>query len=166
MNFEIRMPSQLRATAMSDLSRPHPFAFERVGFFSSVTSWVATDRVIILLNDYHVVPDHHYLDDPEVGASIGSDAILEALGRVLGSDRGQFHVHIHDHRGRPSPSWTDRAGLPPMLRSFSVAAPEQASGYIILSQDAAWAEVSLLRIGQPFVTTKITSIGFPQIHLL
>jgi hypothetical protein len=166
MNVEIRMPSRLRSVAMTDLSRPHPFAFERVGFFSAVTSRLGPDHVTVLFTDYHVVPDDHYRDDGDVGASIGSDAICQALDRALSLGRGQFHVHVHNHRGIPRPSSTDREGLPPLVRSLSVADPSEASGYLIFSRDSVWAEVVLEDLGKPTEATKFTSVGFPTRRLL
>lgn len=166
MKIEIRMPSVLRAEAMADLMRPHPFAFERVGFLSSNCSWLAPDHIVVLLNKYHPVPNEHYLDDDDAGASIGSDSICDALARILQTGRGQFHVHLHEHRGIPRPSRVDLIGLPPMVRSFAVAAPSQASGYLILSEDSAWAEVSVPNHLRPLAATKITSVGFPFQRLL
>jgi hypothetical protein len=166
MKVEIRMPTALHAEAMADLMRPHPFALERVGFLSANCSWLASNHVVVLLSEYHPVPDEHYRDDDDAGASIGSDAICDALARILHSGRGQFHVHVHEHRGVPFPSRVDRIGLPPMVKSFAITAPSQASGYLILSKDSAWAEVFALNFTQPLPATKITCVGFPFQRLL
>lgn len=166
MKVEIRMSSSLHDEAMIDLMRPHSIAFERVGFMSANCSWLASDHVVVFLGEYTPVADEHYRDDYHVGASISSECIFEALGRILQSGRGQFHVHAHGHRGTPRPSSVDCIGLPPMVASFAVSAPEQTSGYLILSEDSAWAEVSVPNYPEPMAATKITSVGFPIHHLL
>jgi hypothetical protein len=161
MKIEIRIPASVRAEAMQDLARPHPFAFERVGFLAVTTAQLGVGHHVVLVTGYHSVPDGDYVDEPSVGACLGSAAIRAAMQRVLDDGQGQLHVHLHNHAGPPGPSFTDRRGLPPVVRSLATVGPQHASGYLIFSADSAWAELRIPGVTEPVLATKITSIGFP-----
>ncbi len=165
MKIEIRIPDAVRAEAMKDLARPHPFAFERVGFLATKTVLLGPEHHLVLVTGYHPVPDEHYIDDDSVGACIGGEAIRAAMQRVIDDDKGQLHVHLHDHAGPTEPSFTDRKGLPPVVRSLATVGPNQASGYLIFSADSAWAELRIPGVTAPLPATKITSVGFPLLFL-
>jgi hypothetical protein len=161
MKLEIRIPGALYHEALEDLRRPHPHAYERVGFFSSAVKLLSPQHCLVLLSRYHPVPDEYYLEDPSVGALIGVEAITAAMQRTLSEVSGQLHVHLHEHRGQPRPSVDDIKGLPPIVRSLSATAPLQASGYLIFSQDRAWSEVMVPGQAEPQSATKISVVGFP-----
>lgn len=165
MNVHIRIPGSLYTAAIEDLRRPHGFAFERVGFFSASTAELSADRILVLLTRYHAVPDDHYLRDRSAGAMIGSDAIRAAMQRVFDERLGQIHVHLHEHPGEPRPSRIDMRDTPRVVRSLSSVGPKQTSGYMILSDDGAWAELALPGRGAPVTATKITVPGFPFLLL-
>ena len=116
---------------------------------------------VVLLTGYHPVPDGHYLRSRKVGAMLGPEAIRTALGRALAERTGQLHVHLHEHDGEPIPSPTDSRELPPLAQSLGRAAPDQTSGYAILSNDAAWAELYPPPSHKPVVASRWTVIGFP-----
>ena len=162
MNVEIRIPGALYCEAFEDLRRPHPHAYERVGFFSSAVKLLNPQHCLVLLNRYHSVADEHYLEDPTIGALIGVESITAAMQRTLSERSGQFHVHIHEHCGEPRPSVDDIKGLPPVVRSLSATAPKQASGYLILSRDRAWSEAIVPGQAEPIIATKISVVGFPM----
>jgi hypothetical protein len=165
MKIEIRIPASIRSEAMKDLARPHPFAFERVGFLATTTAQLGSDHHLVLITGYHPVPDDHYINDASVGACIEGAAIRAAMQRVIGDGKGQIHVHIHDHTGPTGPSLTDRKGLPPVVRSLATVGPNHASGYLIFSSDSAWAELRIPHVAMPVLATKITSVGFPLLFL-
>ncbi|GAB1488620.1 hypothetical protein MASR2M8_10660 [Opitutaceae bacterium] len=165
MKIEIRIPGAVRAEAMQDLARPHPFAFERVGFLATKTILLSPEHHLVLVTGYHPVPDEHYIEDDSVGACIGGKAIRAAMQRVIDDGRGQLHVHLHNHAGPTGPSFTDRKGLPPVVRSLATVGPNQASGYLIFSVDCAWAELRVPGVVAPMPATKITSVGFPLLFL-
>jgi hypothetical protein len=83
------------------------------------------------------------------------------MQRVLDESRGQFHVHLHHHAGFPRPSRTDRSSLPRIIKSLRTVGPKEASGYMILSDDHAWAEVSLPGSTAPLLAAQIIVAGFP-----
>ncbi len=75
MTTLVKVPRQLLLTALDDLEREHPFAGERLGFFSFRQS--LHDRTPILLcYDYHPIPDEHYVRDSTCEA--GSVAMQSA----------------------------------------------------------------------------------------
>ena len=166
MTLQIRLPEALRIKAIEDLDRAHPFASERVGFFSASIASSGNEDRLVVFTGFHSIPDDEYEDDPRYGAVIGSKAILASMQRVLDEHRGQFHVHLHHHTGAPKPSRTDRSSLPRIVRSLKTVGPLQASGYIILSRDGAWAEAHVPGISAPQPATRITVTGFPIRFLL
>lgn len=165
MKAEIRLLGSVYAAVVSDLSRPHPFAMERVGFLSVALGKLSRDHVLLLAYDYTPVPDQQYIEDPWAGACIGPDAIRAAMQRTLSSGSGQFHVHLHDHSGQPRPSSTDLRDMPPLLKSLGVAGPGSAHGAIILSRDGAWAQVAVPGSNKPIEASAVTIVGFPLLFL-
>jgi hypothetical protein len=165
MNLHLRMPAELHVAARADLSRPHPFAAERVGFFSMATGRLGADDWLLLVNGYASVPDEHYLDDPWAGARIGPAAIRASLQRILDHGCGQLHVHLHDHKGLPGPSGMDAREMPALIRSMSVAGPACAHGALILSLDGAWAEICAPGRLETAQANQITVVGFPMLFL-
>ncbi|KAB7725510.1 hypothetical protein F5984_26065 [Rudanella paleaurantiibacter] len=63
------------------------------------------------------------------------------MQRSLEKQNGCFHVHLHDHRGQPGPSRTDKSGLPGVAKSLTNIAPDQANGFLILSQNSFYASI-------------------------
>jgi molybdopterin/thiamine biosynthesis adenylyltransferase len=162
LSITLRIPSALYRAAMQDLRRPHPFAAERVGFFSTSLKRIKDKEAIITITDYHSVPDEYYVDDPSVGAKINSNAIREALQRILTTKRGCLHVHLHDHNSRPTPSFTDQESLPPLVESFSHINRELANGYLILSRDSFFAAIQIQGVKRLLHPAKVTVVGYPS----
>jgi len=107
MKLLLRATNRFLDEVRRDLRRPHPFAAERVGF---VTTRAARghDHMVLIAQAYHPVADADYLDDPRVGAMMGSEAIRKALEIALRLPVGMFHIHLHDHEGDPGFSAVDR----------------------------------------------------------
>lgn len=140
MNLTLRIPLAVLTVARQDLSRPHPFACERVGFFRCRP----TGRPdFIVITGYDPVPDDQYIEDSHAGACIGSLAIQTAMQRVLTHKVGQIHVHQHGHRGVPGPSPTDSANQPRLVTSFRHLDPTLPHGSVILSDTHAWGEFAV-----------------------
>lgn len=143
MTVAIKMTGRLYDEIRRDLQRPHPFADERVGFvFGRVGTGDAGNK-LVLLTRYRAIPDEQYVNDPTVGARIGSGAMTWAMqaiyhGRV--AREGLFHIHVHGYKGETGMSKTDRDELPPMMPGFKSVGREAAHGIIILSLDhgSAW----------------------------
>ena len=158
----VRIPRSLYLEMQADLTRPHPFADERVGFLSVTTS-TSEGTVLILGVEYHVIPDDHYVDDPTVGARIGTPAIRSAIQQVASSKRGIFHVHMHSHHaGVPRFSGTDRTEQPQLVRAFQRIAPAVPHGMLVLSQDQANAWIWLPETVEPITAERLTIVGVPM----
>lgn len=140
--IKIKMSGALYLEILHDLERPHPFAAERVGFVTARMGTLADGR-LILLTGYRSIPDHDYVDDPGVGARIGSDAITWAMQAAYHGRPGRegvFHIHLHGHRGHTAMSGTDSREIPPMITGFQSVGRDAAHGIIILSLNhgSAW----------------------------
>lgn len=159
----LRIPQSLVDTALADLERPHPFAAERVGFFSTRVQDLPGVGPLVLVVDYHSIPDDDYVNDPKVGAKIGSQAIRAAMQRVLDAGCGAVHVHAHPHCGAPGMSRTDARGIPPLADSFQRLAPALAHGAVILSDDSAAAWLWLPDFTTGISPDILSIVGTPSV---
>ena len=157
----VRIPRALYGRAKKDLARRHEFAYERVGFLSAKLGNATFDEPLVLFTDYYPVPDDHYIDDPRSGARINSDAIRDAMQRVLDTGDGLFHVHCHEHRGKPGFSSMDLDETPRIVSSLKVAGPRQAHGMLLLSNDYCIAHVWLPQSTEPLVADRVSVVGYP-----
>jgi hypothetical protein len=162
MKTIVKIPRGLFEQAKADLERRHPFASERVGFYSTRCSKTKGTTLVHCIA-YTPVDDAHYLDDETVGARIGSDAITQAMARSLNHSVGQIHVHYHGGYGLPRPSQTDSCELPPLSGSFRNANSAESHGWMILGEADAYS--SLLLPGRPNAVSSlpVSIVGFPTI---
>lgn len=143
MTIEMKLSSSLYQSIIADLRRPHPFAFERVGFCSVRQS--ATDNgILLLVQEYSPVSDEHYIVAPRVGAKIGEPALTNAMhlayyGRETGV--GVFHTHLHDFPGPTRMSREDSSSIPNIVNGLRQVNSKAPHGLIIFSADHAHAEV-------------------------
>ena len=70
MSYGFRVTQRLLALIHADLSRPHPFAHERVGFICCRIG-KSRERSVILGESYQRVEDDDYMKSNEVGALMG-----------------------------------------------------------------------------------------------
>jgi hypothetical protein len=161
MIVRARFLRQLYARVREDLARVHEFAYERVGFLSAKLGNHLGDEPLVLFTDYYPVPDNQYIDDPQSGARINSDAIREAMQRVLDAGEGLFHVHCHAHRGKPGFSLMDLEETPTIVSSLQVAGPTQAHGMVLLSNDHCIACVWMPGTSEPVVVNRVAVVGYP-----
>ena len=139
----LKIPRVLLLRAMEDLERSHPFAGERLGFFSFRQS-LHRDRPFLLCYDYHPVPDEQYVRDRTCGGRINGAAIQAAMGRAYRDGCGQLWVHTHGAHGHPSPSGTDLAEGPKVVRSLANAQTKIMQGWAIISEEGTWGQVRAL----------------------
>lgn len=161
MNVKIRLTRKLLEEMRRDLLRPHEFAAERVGFISAKVGNKFSESPLVLFSQYHPVSDAHYIDDPYVGARIDSTAIRAAMQIVLDMESGMFHVHLHDHRGKPGFSRTDNREIPNIVSGLRVAGPNQPHGMFLLSRDDCFAQIWMPKKTDFVCASKISVIGFP-----
>lgn len=139
MNTHFKLTTRHEARVRTDLRRSHAYAAERVGFITARFGW-SNDELLILSHGYRLVADDHYEADQTVGARISGAAIRDALQAALTDNVGIFHVHLHDHRGRPRPSNVDWAEWARFVPNFWHVRPELPHGALLLSSDgvAGW----------------------------
>jgi hypothetical protein len=161
---ELRVARSLYEALLADLERPHAFAAERIGFVVVRQVNVSADAALFLLSEFISVPDEHYIDDPRVGARIGTEALTLASHRIYhGRLRGEgvFHVHLHGHGGEPGMSRTDARELPTLIPGFQSVGPGAPHGVIIWSLDHAAVWVGLPGEKNPVRIDKVSVVGSP-----
>lgn len=164
MKTEIKLNGALYAEIIQDLTRPHPFAAERVGFVFCRRGSLADQGSLILLTRYHSIPDNQYIDDPAVGARIGSEAMTWAMQAVYHgrpAREGIFHIHLHGHRGETGMSGTDAREIPRLMPGFQSVGREAPHGIIILSADHGSGWVWLRGSAEPVHADCVSVIGAP-----
>jgi hypothetical protein len=162
MKTTVKIPRNLFEQAKADLVRLHPFASERVGFFSTRCSKTKGTTLVHCIA-YSPVDDAHYLDDETVGARIGPDAITQAMARSLNLSVGQLHVHYHGGRGLPYPSQTDSRELPLLPGSFRNANSAESHGWMILGENDAFASLLLPESANAVSGLPVSIVGFPTV---
>lgn len=161
MSVQFRLPRWLYEQIRGDLSRPHPFAAERVGFLSARPGNQTASPLLVLFTNYSVVPDADYIDDMTSGARIGSSAIRATMQRILDERSGGFHVHMHPHIGRPYFSKMDLREGPRLIESFRNVAPNLPHGMLLLSEDSCLGQVWLPKHTSLVAANRISVVGYP-----
>jgi len=162
MRVAFRITRELLRTAFIDLRRPHVFAAERVGFLSCRIGALRPAGWVILANGFHPVSDEDYLDDPTVGAMIGSGAFRNALQIALSQDVGMFHVHIHECLGRPWFSGTDLRENAKFVPDFWHVRPHMVHGTIVLSQNSMAGLCWHPQAKSPIRISEFSIVGAPM----
>jgi hypothetical protein len=151
-----------------DLSRPHRFAAERVGFIS-IRAASAKNSMVLIAQGYHPLADEDYVNDMSVGAMMGQEAIRKALNVALLGFSGMFHIHMHEHRGRPSFSRTDLREQLKFVPDFFKVRPQMPHGAVVLSHNLAagrvWLGPETVAAISEFVTvapTMLVDVGRPS----
>lgn len=161
-SIQIRIPKKLYQQMIADLKHPHEFAYERVGFLMTRSKLVDHSTTLIMALEYHPVLDENYIEDNSVGAKINSSAIRSAMQTAHDLQAGCFHVHLHEQSGRPHPSLTDSAELPPVVASLANISSKQCNGFLILSEDSFHAEVKMPGSSELVTAEKCSVIGYPM----
>lgn len=155
-----KITGALLSVVRGDLARPHPFAYERVGFIAAGLS-AAEDDLYILAKSYHPVEDHDYLPDTTVGAMVGPDGIRKALQLAMNEGVAVFHVHSHGGFGRPEFSGIDVAEQTRYVPNFFQVAPQCAHGALVLSSDSAHGHLWLNESRTYRIIGRFTEVGNP-----
>lgn len=164
MNIVVKLTGVLYGEMFDDLRCRHPFAAERVGFATGRLGTLQDDGRLVILTGYQSIPDDQYIDDPSVGARIGSEAITNAMqtayfGRQ--AREGVFHVHLHGHCGATGMSRTDQREIPAMIPGFQSVGRQAPHGIIILSLDHGSVWVWLPGNKEAVQAASVAVIGAP-----
>ena len=161
MNFHLKIEDGMLRRVRADLERPHRLAAERIGFLRMGLA-DAGEAILLLAAEYRPVADGHYRRDPMAGASIGADAIREALEWADGWHGGVFHVHAHFGRGVPVFSPLDVRNNARLIPSFFNIAPDKVHGAVLLSDDCVTGAVWPAKNARPIPVTRATVIRAPM----
>lgn len=158
MKVVFKITADLLKMIRDDLRRPHPFAYERVGFISAGLAKSAS-AVMVLAQNYRPVVDEDYLPDSSVGAMMGPGAIRKAMEWALIKKVAIFHVHSHGGMGIPEFSGIDKRENAKFVPDFFKVAPQNIHGAIIVSDDAAAGYVWVASGRSPQRLIKFVEVG-------
>jgi hypothetical protein len=160
MNIRFKIPRHLARLIRDDLARPHPFAFERVGFISVSAAGGGGD-LWIFAREFHPVADDDYLNDNTVGAMMGPEAIRKALQRSRVDSVGMFHVHTHCGDSIPYFSNVDLSEQARFVPNFFQMAPQCPHGALVLSNSYAYGHVWLDGQSSHKEINEFVEVGMP-----
>jgi hypothetical protein len=161
MTTKVRITRKLLDEVRADLSRPHPFATERVGFLYGRLASAGADSPLVLMTGYEPVADDRYINDPWSGARIDSQAIRGAMQGVLDRGQGGLHVHMHHWPGRPALSRMDAEEIPPVVTGLRRVGLAQAHGIVLLHEEECAAWVWLPGQDNAVEAEVFSVVGFP-----
>jgi hypothetical protein len=148
VNVIFRVLQRLLVSVRKDLERPHAFAAERVGFLYGRQARTS-EGCVVLAVAFEPVEDDHYVDDPRVGARIGSPAIRRAMQRALSSGDCVFHVHAHFGSRYPQFSGVDVDNLSELIPPFFSVSGGALHGGLVLGDEYARGLLWASRDGKP-----------------
>lgn len=158
--IHVKMTKMIYDTLRADLNRPHPFAYERVGFILAKKENTG-DNLTIFATNYYPIQDSHYIDDQDVGARIGSAAIRGIMEQAYPVKDCIIHVHLHDHQGPPRFSKVDRIGYNQMIPSFHNIGGSAVHGAMVFSLDNAIGLIWTSKDQEPSYVNKLSIVGYP-----
>jgi hypothetical protein len=162
MRVAFKITGTLLGDVYHDLRRPHPFAAERVGFLSCRIGALKPDGLVVLAHEYHTVADADYLPDDAVGAMMGPGAIRKSLQIALSREVCMFHLHIHEHCGRPRFSGVDLRETAKFVPDFWHVRPHMVHGAIVLSIDSIVGLCWHPQASAPLPISDFSVVGAPM----
>ena len=161
MKIHFKINRRLLDEIRADLSRPHPFAAERLGFIGCKLS-SGREELLVLAHSYLSIPDDWYIDDPAYGCVFGPKAILHAMQFSKTNEASMFHVHLHDHRGLPWFSRTDLKESAKFVPDFWNVSALLPHGTLVLSRDRAAGLCWYPGHKKPHRIAKLSQVGWPM----
>lgn len=162
MKAWVKIPARLLADIRHDLDRRHAFAYERVGFITAGAVLRDNGDLVLFAREYQPVEDDDYINDPSVGAQIGSEAMRKGLQLAYRPRSALLHVHTHGGSGRPEFSGVDLKSGGEFVPGFFNAISRLPHGIIVLSDDSASGLLWLGPKRRPTYIAGFTAIGAPQ----
>lgn len=159
MRLVFRITSRLLDQIHKDLSRPHAFAGERVAFLSCRTAGLSRNGILFLGHSIHVVADEDYEPSTTMGAMISGNAFRKVLQYGYGNDVSLFHIHRHEHVGRPRFSSIDIRESAKFVPDFFKVRTSQPHGAIVLSHNSAFGHVWRSPSGKPEPIMQFVIVG-------
>jgi hypothetical protein len=162
MRIIFKLTKDLLQEVHASLRRPHPFAFERVGFLLCRVGAIEPAGAVILAHRLHAVADEDYVDEPAVGAMMGPDAIRKALQIAYSEEASMFHVHLHLHSGRPRFSQVDETESAKFVPDFWNVQPNMPHGALVFSSDSAFGRCWIPGQKKSVEVSDFKEVGVPM----
>jgi len=161
MKTHFKITRRLLEHVRTDIRRPHTFAAERVGFIVCRFGSASGRTLLVLAHSYQSVADRDYIDDVNYGSVINSDAFRKAMQMAYTHAVGLFHVHLHEHSGRPSPSDIDVRETNKFVPDFFHVRPSLPHGALVVSADSISGRVWLPKDRRPSIIDRFSIVGAP-----
>jgi hypothetical protein len=161
MSVELRVTRQLLERVHADLSRPHPFAWERVGFICCRPAALRAGAIVLLGLDLHPVRDEDYERDDTAGAMLGSGAFRRILQFAYSNPVSVLHVHRHEQRGKPWFSDFDLSEARKYIPDFWKVRGGYPHGILVLSHDSAAGLIWMPGTGGQTRLSRVSIVGAP-----
>jgi hypothetical protein len=161
MNVHVRMQRSFFDLVVDDLSRPHSFAAERVGFVFAERALAGSGHCLLFPVDYKSVQDDAYIPDNDVGVCFGTSAIRDALQTARTTGMSCLQVHLHDHSGQTHFSAVDVKTIDQLAVSLAAVAPQGFHGGLVFSRDNATARIWDAEKPRSRADARVSIVGFP-----
>lgn len=161
MNIDLRLTRDLLNDIHADLSRPHPYAGERVAFVSCRPVPLRNDSLALLGLELHPVTDDDYEHDNTVGAMLGAGAFRRILQVAYNTQVSMLHVHRHEHSGKPWFSDLDLSEARKYVPDFWKVRAGFPHGILVLSHDSATGLIWVPETRTQTRLSRISVIGAP-----
>ena len=148
MNITVKISGKTLDEVRKDLARPHPFAWERVGFLTASPAKVPRG-LLLFVDRYFPVEDGDYERNDIVGAQIGSNAMRKAVQAAYRPNRALLHIHTHGGCGKPHFSGVDLRSADEFIPGLFSPIPSMPHGLLVLSNDDANGKLWLGSQGDP-----------------
>lgn len=158
MKVHFKITDALFQRVLTDLRRPHSFAFERVGFITCRIGGTS-DGVVLIARGFNSVASEHYVENPAIGAEINGDAVRLALQHAYARPDVMMFVHEHSHAGPTWPSRVDAQCWNAMMPNFWNVRPELPHGAIIFTHDHGMGQLWVPGQTAPVLIDRFSIIG-------
>lgn len=159
MSIYVKITDALLNEVKTDLVRPHPFAYERVGFITAGADFSSQGGLTLYCRRYCPVADEDYEHSRRVGAQIGPEAMRKAAEMAYNTRSALLHVHMHEGRGRPEFSRTDAESGFQFVPGFFNVLPKMPHGLVVLNETGARGLLWVSKSADPFYVSDFVKVG-------
>lgn len=165
MTSHFKITRLLLDTIRADLRRAHRFALERVGFVLTRFGQVENGLLVVLAHSYQPVDDADYVVDARYGAVINGNAFRKAMQQAYSQPVGLFHIHCHEHVGKPSPSLIDIREANAFVPDLFHVRPNVPHGALIVSLDSISGRIWLSEQQPAMEIDRFSIVGTPMMDI-
>jgi hypothetical protein len=161
MKIQFRILDSMARHIRDDLQRSHPFAAERVGFVTCRFGSSKSGQMLILGHGYHPAADQDYVENPNFGALLGSEGFRKIFQIAFNQGVGIFHVHLHEHYGKPRFSGIDVREMANYVPDFFNARPTVPHGALVFSLNSITGSCWLSKKSKGIPISDWSVVGSP-----